>query len=159
MWDYVPTRLLPCRTRGDTIGVGSSRLGSQGVDRVDPSARDRQIKHVLQMGSKWIISERVPDATWRREERRIIIKKRGRLIAIKPSILLTLHRTADLHRDRGARDQLIAIVHPAVLSSNGADRTGKNPRIAVRLSRDRAAIACFPRRNRSYLIRRRSTET
>ena len=82
VWDYVPTRFLPCRTRGDTIGVGSSRLGSQSVDRVDPSPRDRQIKHVLQMGSKWIRSERLPDATWQREERRIVIKKGGRLIAI-----------------------------------------------------------------------------
>ena len=26
VWDYVPTRFLPCRTRGGTIGVRSSRL-------------------------------------------------------------------------------------------------------------------------------------
>ena len=57
VWDYVPTRFLPRRTRGGTIGVRSGRLGSQGVDRVDPSPRDRKIKHVLQMGSKWIRSE------------------------------------------------------------------------------------------------------
>ena len=82
VWDYVPTRFLPCRMRGDTIGVGSSRLGSQGVDRVDPSPRDHQIKHVLQMGSKWIRSEHLLDGTWRREERRIVIKKGCRLIAI-----------------------------------------------------------------------------
>ena len=125
---------------------------------MDPSPRDRQIKHVRKLGDKWIRSERVPDATWRREERRIGIKKIGCLSAIQPFILLTLHRTADLHRDRGARDPLIAIVHPAVLSSDGADKTGKNPRIAVRSSRDRGAIEPaiirFLRRNRSYLIRR-----
>ena len=104
---------------------------------MDPSPRDRQIKHVRELGDKWIRSERVPDATWRREERRIVIKKIGCLSAIQPSILLTLHQTADLHRDRGARDQLIATVHAAVLSSDGADERGKNPRIAVQSSRDR----------------------
>ena len=86
---------------------------------MDPSPRDRQIKHVRKLGDKWIRSERVPDATWRRKEHRIVIKKIGCLSAIQPFILLTLHRTADLHRDRGARDQLITIVHPAVLSSDG----------------------------------------
>ena len=107
---------------------------------MDPSPRDCQIKHVRKLGDKWIRSERVRDATWRREERRIGIKKIGFLSAIQPFILLTLHRTADLHRDRGARDPLIVIVHPAVLSSDGADKTGKNPRIAVRSSRDRGVI-------------------
>ena len=139
-------------------GVGSDESGG---DRVDPSPRDRQIKHVRKLGDKWIRSEHVPDATWRREERRIGIEKIGCLSTIQPFILLTLHRTADLHRDRGAQDPLIAIVHPAVLSSDGADKTGKNlgsrsdrATIEPRSRRDRAAIQRFPRRNRSYLIRR-----
>ena len=52
VWDYVPHGFLFCRTHGDTIGVGSNWLGSQGVDRVDPSPRDCQIKHVLKINSK-----------------------------------------------------------------------------------------------------------
>ena len=50
VWDYVPTWFLFCRWRGRVAGVRSSRLWSQGVDRVDRSPRERQIKHVLQMG-------------------------------------------------------------------------------------------------------------
>ena len=98
VWDYVPHSFTFCRWRGGLAGVGSDQSGG---DRVDLSPRDRQIKHVRKLGDKWIRSERVPDATWRHEERQIIIKKIGCLSAIQPSILLTLHRTADFHRDRG----------------------------------------------------------
>ena len=93
---------------------------------------------------------RATNGKWIRSERRIVIKKIGCLSVIQPSILLTLHRTADLHRDRGARDQLIATVHPVVLSSHGADKTGKNPRIAVRSSRDQAAIAAQSSHDRTF---------
>ena len=39
-----PRNFLFCRTRGGLAGVGSDQSGG---DRVDPSPRDRQIKHVL----------------------------------------------------------------------------------------------------------------
>ena len=62
--------ILFCRTRG---GARIVRFGWNGGDRVDPSPRDRQIKHVLQIGSKWIRSKRLPDDTWRHQVRRITI--------------------------------------------------------------------------------------
>ena len=46
MWDYVPTRFLFSKTRGGMSGVGFGRPWLQGIDRVDPSPPNRQIKHV-----------------------------------------------------------------------------------------------------------------
>ena len=47
-----------CRPRGRTAGVGSDH---DGWDPVDPSPRDRQIKHVL----KYIVSEKIARLTFR----------------------------------------------------------------------------------------------
>ena len=43
----------------------------------------------------------------------------------------------DSHHDRGARDRLIAIVHPTDVSSDGLHNSWKNSTIAVRSNHDR----------------------
>ena len=67
-----PTRFLPCRTRGGTMGVGSSWVSSRGVDRVDQSPRDCQIKHVPKIYLKW-------------NDRRAYLSPRGRVVSVRSS--------------------------------------------------------------------------
>ena len=69
------TVFLFCRRRGQATSV---RFWLNGGDRVDPSPRDHDQSTCVKSFFKWLRSERLPDATWRREERRIVIKGRSR---------------------------------------------------------------------------------
>ena len=72
---------------------------------MDPSPCDRQIKHVLQMGSKWIRSDDLHDATWRHEKRWIFFKSRLRKIVIGPFTYLKINRTVQTLRGRTPRSR------------------------------------------------------
>ena len=73
-------------------------------------------------------------------------------------IVIFFHRTADAFRNLSPRDRAIITIHSSELQSDDRDKSWKNPTIAVRSSRDRAAIAQLSSRNRSHRIRRRPTE-
>ena len=123
-----PTLFLPCRTHGGTIRVGFGRPWSQGVDRVDSSPRDHEIRHVHEKQLKWrrsrahrrtrgfikqsrfrIIYEDPHADTWTQMGRLILIKRAGmssrtiflgRWIAIKRWTLFTIGHTGSGVRNR-----------------------------------------------------------
>ena len=151
MWDYVPTRFLPCRRRGDAASVG---CGRNGWDRVDPSPRDQQsdtcwIRGISELDERLtfrhVASQEAPD-----RHRTVNApsgdrsSSDGRCKLIKSD----KDRTADLHRNSGARDRIIMIVQPAV----NHDRTAQTKRgRTLRSSRDRAAIAARSSRDRGAI--------
>ena len=88
MCDYVPHGSY---LAGDVDAWRASDLLTDGYDRVDPSPRDQQIKHVRKSGIEVRRSDDSPDATWRHEKRRISFKRGLRKIAIGQSIELKLN--------------------------------------------------------------------
>ena len=98
------TCLTFCRWRGRTAGVG---FGQDGRDRVDPSPRDHQIKHVCKIYFKRWRSKGLPDATWRHEERLSSSTWRPRdcdlAATVKPDSILFMetHGASDFHRTAG----------------------------------------------------------
>ena len=74
-----PTRYLPFAGDVDAQRASdcSRAVGDQrkGVDRMDVSPRDRQIKHVRYIHYKWKQSESLPITTWRRMECPISIER------------------------------------------------------------------------------------
>ena len=100
VWDYVPTRFLFCRWRGDTTYVGSH---GEDVDRVDPSPRDLHQSTCLKKRFKWY-----PRWTTRGRARKhgsasdgcgFLCKWKQRAIARSSSDGRDLHR--ELHRSNG----------------------------------------------------------
>ena len=154
VWDYVPTWFLPCRTRGGTIGVKSSRLWSQGIDRVDPSPRNRHIKHVLQMGSKGIWSDDLLDAMWRHEKCWIFIKSRLRKIAIGPLTYLKINWTVQTLRRRTpwSRCDRAAIGERTWWNRLYDERTTINKRSGPRSWPDRGPIVARSRPDRGPIV-------
>ena len=170
MWDYVPHGLTFCRWRGGLAGVGSSRLWSQGVERVDPSPRDRQIKHVLKKKIKWNPSDALPVDTWKLLERRITIGRTMLVdkawshdrIATLPDQIGRLRRFVEEHHDRGpieprSRRDRAAIVTPSgrinlydlqkgILEERNHDWST----IVTRSRRDRGLIAARSWSNRGF---------
>ena len=125
VWDYVPTQVLPCRTRGGTTGVRSGRLRSQGVDRVDLSPRDR----IYNTCGKLKLSGRD-----RRDTRSPRVSPRAPDLSSRGDHQVIGRLAANVTYDRGIRDQ-INPDRPLTWNAIGRRRQGvEEPTIAVRSS-------------------------
>ena len=144
MWDYVPRDLLFFKRRGLKTSVGSHQ---DGLDRVDPSPRDRRSNTCIIIYLKWPRSESYSIATWCLQDRPIFIARRTLPMIVVYGI------------------RIMTIIRSPEALSDGADKTWKNPRsrsdrvvIEPRSRRDRAATTLLSLGSRLHSIGRRSTK-
>ena len=129
VWDYVPTRFY---LAGDVDAWRASDLTTDGYDRVDPSPRDRHIKHVGK--SRLSGCDRMLTCC-HVELSGALDPHRTDDVAITIIIAIFFHRTTDAPRNLSPRDRAIVTIHSPEVQSDDGDKSWKNPTIAVRSSR------------------------
>ena len=117
---------------------GERQIEAVITDRVDPSPRDHPSKHVLKKNRVSGLDGRL---TWFHvEDAEATDPHRTDGVAIAIIISIFFHRTADAPRNLGPRDRAIVTLQSLKDRSDGVEELWKNSTIAVRSSRDRAAI-------------------
>ena len=141
-----PHDFVYCRWRGDTTSIGSRRK---------PSIAWTGVHAIIHQSTRWKnrLSGLYGQLTCCHVELSgVLDPHRTDGVAIAIIIAIFFHRTADVPRNLSPRDRAILTIHSPEVQSDDGDKSWKNPTIAVRSSRDRAAITTRPSRDRTAFV-------